>query len=226
VILLIEVARGLAPARGREAGLAVTRGLAARGRTAAAGLAAVFALVVARRVDELLAAAGRAALLGAGAGFAADIALAAAVSAFVAAVMALVAVFIACRAVDIVLADEVALVAAVVILVAAWLTFAAADDTVLAAAAAVGTLLAAERAGPDRAGFAAVAGRRVALLLPLPLRDPVCARFAEPPRVAVRAVRCTGIDLPPPIGDQLRETYSTVSSHLHRQAWRTGRTRS
>ncbi|HEY5988958.1 MAG TPA: hypothetical protein VIV12_21640, partial [Streptosporangiaceae bacterium] len=68
-------------------------------------------------------------------GFATDMVLAAAVSALEALLMALVAAFIACRAVDMVLADEVALVAALVILVAAEVTFAAAEDTVRAAAA-------------------------------------------------------------------------------------------
>jgi hypothetical protein len=68
-------------------------------------------------------------------GFAADMVLAAAVSALDAALIALVAAFIACSAVDMVLADEVALVAALVILVAAEVTFAAAEDTVRAAAA-------------------------------------------------------------------------------------------
>jgi hypothetical protein len=70
-------------------------------------------------------------------GFTADIVLAAAVSALEAVLMALVAAFIACNAVDMVLADDVALVAALVILVAAELTFAAAEDTVRAAAACV-----------------------------------------------------------------------------------------
>jgi hypothetical protein len=143
--------------------------------------------------------------------------------------MALVAVFMACSAVDIVLADVVALVAAVVILVAAALTFAAADETVFAAAAAEGALLAAVRvlpgARPDGPDLALLAGLMTVLLVAAPLRDPVRARFAVAPRAALRVVRCTGIDLPPN-SDQLRETYSTVSSDLHRQAWRSGRTRS
>jgi hypothetical protein len=75
------------------------------------------------------------------AGFAEDMVLAAAVSAFAAVIMDLVAVFIACIADDIVLADVVALVAAAVIFVAADVTLVAADDTVLAAEAGVAELL-------------------------------------------------------------------------------------
>ncbi len=70
-------------------------------------------------------------------GFAEDMVLAAAVSAFAAVIMDLVAVFIACIADDMVLADDVALVAAAVIFVAADVTLVAADDTVLAADAGV-----------------------------------------------------------------------------------------
>jgi hypothetical protein len=74
-------------------------------------------------------------------GFAVDMVLAAAVSAFAAVIIDLVAVFIACIADDIVLADDVALVAAAVIFVAADVTLVAADDTVLAAVAGVAELL-------------------------------------------------------------------------------------
>jgi hypothetical protein len=73
---------------------------------------------------------------------AADAVVAAEVSAFAAVVMALVALFIACRAVDIVLADAVALVAAEVILADALVTFAAAKETVRLADALAGVLLA------------------------------------------------------------------------------------
>jgi hypothetical protein len=92
------------------------------------------------------------------AGFAADIVLAAAVSAFAAVVMALVAVFIACMADDMVLADAVALVAAAVILLAADVTLVAADDTVLAADAGVAELRLAVllRAAPLRVDRAAL----------------------------------------------------------------------
>jgi hypothetical protein len=76
-------------------------------------------------------------------GLAVDIALAATASALAAAVMALVALFIDCIAVDIVLADDVALAAAVVILVAAEVTLVAAADAVLATEADVGDVLAA-----------------------------------------------------------------------------------
>lgn len=79
------------------------------------------------------------------AGLADCIDLAALVSALAAAVIDLVAVFIACIAVDIVLADDVALVAAAVILVAAEVTLVAAEETVLAAVAGVGDELAEER---------------------------------------------------------------------------------
>ncbi len=77
-------------------------------------------------------------------GLAADMVLAAAVSAFAAVVMALVAVFIACIADDMVFADDVALVAAAVILVAADVTLVAAEETVRAAEAGVAVLLDAE----------------------------------------------------------------------------------
>jgi hypothetical protein len=206
-------------------GLDTTRGFAARGFAGAPGLTALFDLLAVRLADELLAAAGRVTLCACRTGLATDIVFAAAVSALVAVVMALVAVFMACSAVDIVLADDVALVAAVVILVAATLTFAAADETVLAAAAVEGAFLAAVRVPPDAPDLALLAGLLAVLLGAAPLRDPVRARFAVAPRAALRVVRCTGIDLPPN-SDQLRETYSTVSSDLHRQAWRSGRTRS
>ena len=132
------------------------------------------------------------------AGLAADMVFAAAVSALEAMVMALVAAFIACRAVDIVLADEVALVAAAVILVAAEVTFAAAEETVLAAATVVGTVLAAAGLALTRLlGLAATLGLLVARRI-APVRM-VRARavLAEPRRTAVRAVDCRGIDLPP-----------------------------
>jgi hypothetical protein len=73
----------------------------------------------------------------AGSGFADDIVLAAAVSAFAAVIMALVAVFIDFIAVDIVWADAVAFVAAAVILVAADVTLVAAEETPRAAVAGV-----------------------------------------------------------------------------------------
>jgi hypothetical protein len=73
--------------------------------------------------------------VGAAAGRATDIALAASVSDLLAVVMALVAAFIACSAVDMVLAEDVALVAAAVIFVAAAVTLVAADETVRAAVA-------------------------------------------------------------------------------------------
>ncbi len=189
-----------------EAGLAALPGLATRGFAGVLGLAAPLALLAVVPLDEFLDAADRAELALADAGLAADMVLAAAVSAFVAEAMALVAVFMACRAVDIVLADDVALVAAVVIMVAAEVTFAAADETVLAATAAVGVLpaavrvrVAALRAGPDVVGLPRVplAGRVAAFLVPPPPRVLVPARFAEPREAAVRAVRCTGIDIPP-----------------------------
>jgi len=112
--------------------------------------------------------------------------------------MALVAAFIACRAVDIVLADEVALVAAAVILVAAEVTFAAAEETVLAAATVVGAVLAAAGLVLTRLlGLAATLGLLVARRI-APVRL-VRARavLAEPRRTALRAVDCRGIDLPP-----------------------------
>jgi hypothetical protein len=142
---------------GLAAALAVVLGFAldAAGLAALALLAAVVdpaVLVVLRREDEALGlAAGRAVRLAvvrdvpadrdrvllAVAGLAADIDLAAAVSALAAVDIALVAVFIALMADDSVLADEFALVAAAVILPAADVTLVAADETVLAAAAGV-----------------------------------------------------------------------------------------
>jgi hypothetical protein len=124
--------------------------------------------------------------------------------------MALVAVLIACMAVDIVLADVVALVAAEVSRVAAVVTFTAADETVLAAAAADGTDLA-----PLRVAWPAVFvllallaglllvlpmavafGRLATLLDGLPRSALPGAAFAELRRAAVRVLFCTGIDLP------------------------------
>jgi hypothetical protein len=82
-------------------------------------------------------AAGRRAGVAEVAGLAADIELAAELSALAAAVIALVALFTDCMAVDSVRADDVALVAAAVILVAAEVTLVAADETVRAAVAGV-----------------------------------------------------------------------------------------
>ena len=84
-----------------------------------------------------------------------DMALVAVFMACMALDMVLVAVFIACMAVDMVLADEVALVAAAAIWVADEATFTAAEDTVLAAAP-VERMLPAPVAAP-RLGLAAVA---------------------------------------------------------------------
>ena len=112
-----------------------------------------------------------------------------------------VAVFIACMVVDMVFADEVALVAAAAIWVADEATFTAAEDTVLAAAPVVRMLLA-PVAGP-RCGLAEVTFvlildfRLVAAFLAAVLRAPVRADAADLRRTAVRAVVCTGIDLPP-----------------------------
>jgi hypothetical protein len=187
------------------AGLAAVRGLAALGFTAVFGLAtvrgfaAVRALATVRALAAVFGFAVRfGAALDAAAGLAADMVFAATVSALEAMVMALVAAFIACRAVDIVLADEVALVAAAVILVAAEVTFAAAEETVLAAATVVGAVLAAAGLALTRLlGLAATLGLLVARRI-APVRL-VRARavLAEPRRTAVRAVDCRGIDLPP-----------------------------
>lgn len=134
--------RGLAVVRlAVVLGLAAVRDLLAEGLVdEALGFAAVLGLAAdLRAVMDRFAAGRRAAVVAAG--LAADMVLAAAVSAFAAVVMDLVAVFIACIADDIVLADDVALVAAAVILVAADVTLVAADDTVLAADAGVAELL-------------------------------------------------------------------------------------
>jgi hypothetical protein len=191
-------------------GLMAVRGLVTVLGAVALGLAVVrFAVVrplmVAFRAVVVLAPAGFAGLLraavffgavlpvGAATGLAADIVFAAAVSALAATVMDLVAAFMAARAVDIVLADDVAFVAAVVILVAAEVTFAAADETVRAAVA--GVLAAALTV----VGLAAVRAlgllvtRRVVPLLRVRAR----AVFAEPRRTGLRAVDCRGIDVPP-----------------------------
>jgi len=181
-------------------GLAAVRGFAvARGLAAALGLAAVRGLAIVRAFAFAFgfAAFFGVAAFGAAAGFADDIVLAAAVSALEAMVMALVAVFIACRAADIVLADEVALVAAAVILVAAEVTFAAAEDTVLAAATVVGAVLAAAGLAPTRPlGLVATLGLLAACLI-APVRLARARAVFEPRRVALRAVDCRGIDLPP-----------------------------
>jgi hypothetical protein len=198
------------------AGLAAVRGLAAVfGLAAALGFAVVFGLATVRAlatVRVLAAAFGLAARFGAAffdaaalvtatlgaAGLAADMVFAATVSALEAMIMALVAAFIARRAVDIVLADEVALVAAAVIWVAAEVTFAAAEETVLAAATVVGAVLAAAGLALTRLlGLAAterlLVARRIAPVRLVRAR----AVLAEPRRTALRAVDCRGIDLPP-----------------------------
>jgi hypothetical protein len=116
--------------------------------------------------------------------------------------MVLVAVFIACMAVDMVFADEVALVAAVAIWVADEATFMAAEDTVLAATPVVRMLLApvaAPRIGLAPVTFVLVLDFRLlaAFLAALLRIAPVRAVAADLRRTAVRAVVCTGIDLPP-----------------------------
>ena len=181
-------------------GLAAVRGFAvARGLAAALGLAAVRGLAIVRAFAFAFgfAAFFGVAAFGAAAGFADDIVLAAAVSDLEAMVMALVEAFIACRAADIVLADEVALVAAAVILVAAEVTFAAAEDTVLAAATVVGAVLAAAGLALTRPlGLVATLGLLPACLI-APVRLARARAVFEPRRVALRAVDCRGIDLPP-----------------------------
>lgn len=114
----------------------------------------------------------------------------------------LVAVFIACMAVDMVLADDVALVAAAAIWVADEATLTAAEDTVLAATPVV-RMLPAPVAAP-RAGLAAVAFllvldfRLLAAFLATLLRIALVRAVAtDLRRTAVRAWVCTGIDLPP-----------------------------
>ena len=198
-------------------------GLAVALLAAAFGLA--FGLAAAARADVDLAAvafrlAGDAAVLADdAAGLAADIVLADTVSAFAALLIALVAVLIACMAVDRVLADAVALVAAEVSRVAAVVTLAAADETVLAAVTVVGMFLAAPTVSVLTdflvvflllAVFLLVVlvlalafGRLAALLDGLPRSALPDAAFAEPRRLAVRVLLCTGIDLPP-MFDQLR----------------------
>jgi hypothetical protein len=193
-------AGGLAPIRG----FAAVRGLAALGFAAVFGLATVRGLAAVRALATVRALAAVfgftvrfGAALGTAAGLAADMVFAAAVSALEAMVMALVAAFIACRAVDIVLADEVALVAAAVILVAAEVTFVAAEETVFAAATVVGAVLAAAGLALTRLlGLAATLGLLVARRI-APVRLRARAVLAEPRRTAVRAVDCRGIDLPP-----------------------------
>jgi hypothetical protein len=127
-------------------------------------------------------------------GFVADIFLAAPVSAFAATVMALVAVLIACRAVDRVLADDVALVAAELILVAAEVTCTAADETVLAADADVGALLLLAFTFVAVPTFFALLTLRLAALR---VTDLVRLELAVLRRAAVRVAVCTGTDLPP-----------------------------
>jgi len=116
--------------------------------------------------------------------------------------MVLVAVFIACMAVDMVLADEVALVAAAAIWVADEATFTAAEDTVLAATPVVRMLLApvaAPRTGLAAAAFALVLVfcLLAAFLATLLRIAPVRAVAADLRLTALRAWVCTGIDLPP-----------------------------
>jgi hypothetical protein len=136
----------------------------------------------------------------AAAGFAADMVFAATLSALAAVVIALVAVFSASRAVDMVLADDLALVAAWLNLVAAEVTFTAADETVVTADADVGVRLAA---------VLRVAFTRVDLVLTFlfgllaprltapPVTDLVRPKLAGLRRAAVRVLVCTGTALPP-----------------------------
>jgi hypothetical protein len=198
-------------ALGLAAGLrAAAFGFAAGLRTAAFGLAAglraaAFAFGFALAVAFF----GRAGA----AGLAADIVLADTVSALAALLIAFVAVLMACMAVDRVLADAVALVAAEVSRVAAVVTFAAADETVRAAVTVVGMVLAAPAFSALTdflVGFRLLAvfllvalvlalafGRLAALLDGLLRSARPGAAFAEPRRLAVRVLLCTGIDLPP-----------------------------
>jgi hypothetical protein len=144
---------------------------------------------------------------------AADIVLAAAVSALAAAVSALVAVFIERIAADIVLADELALVTAVVIRPAAEVTFDAAADTVRAAEAGVVPCFAAARLTllvlrVASLAFALYAAGLVLLAVRAVLAREICLLCAAPagrlfrappeaPRIAVRVAVCAGTDLPP-----------------------------
>jgi hypothetical protein len=126
---------------------AVVRGFAAVRGLVTLGLAVDALGLAARGLDALLdredAGLGFAALrvLVLAIGLAADMVLAAAVSAFAAVAIDLVAVFIDRMADDIVLAEVVALVAAAVILLAADVTLVAAEDMFLAAAIGVAELL-------------------------------------------------------------------------------------
>ncbi len=225
VVLAFAVVPALAlPVPAAILGLAVARALAVvrafavvRGLAVLLAFAALLVLAVVRGLAALFgfATVRLRALAEADAG-GAEIVMAAPVSALAADDMALVAVFIACMALDIVLlavfiacmavdmvfADEVALVAAAAIWVADEATFTAADDTVFAAAP-VPLMLLAPVAAP-RTGLAAVAFvlvldfRLLAAFLAALLRiAPVRAVAADLRRTAVRAVVCTGIDLPP-----------------------------
>jgi hypothetical protein len=102
-------------------------------------------------------------------------------------------------AVDIVLADDVALVAAAVILVAADVTLVAADDTVRAAVAGdvelLGVALRVDLVERDVV-LAFLFGRLAARFGALPLVGLV-RRLAELRRAAVRVVVRAGTDLPP-----------------------------
>jgi hypothetical protein len=125
--------------------------------------------------------------------FAADMVLAAAVSALDAVLMALVAAFIACSAVDMVLADEVALVAALVILVAAEVTFAAAEDTVRAAAAWVIPARDGDGVRVAEARLVPVAEARRALAVPA--RRTLIVPARRVPVAEVRRVAVPDLDL-------------------------------
>jgi hypothetical protein len=99
-------------------------------------------------------------------------------------------------------ADDMALVAAAAIWVADEATFTAAEDTVLAAAPVVRMLfapVAAPRTGRAAVAFALVLGFRLlaAFLAALPRIALVRAVAADLRLTALRAWVCTGIDLPP-----------------------------
>jgi hypothetical protein len=193
VLLVRAVAVLVVPAFGRagDFGLAVALGLRAVSFDFAVPVVRAFALTVA-----FLTVLAR----GAAAGLAADIFLAAALSALAAEVMALVAVLIACRALAMVLADDVALVAADVILVAAEVTCAAADETVLADDTGADERLTAVLlpaftfAGLVLAFFLELLMLRLAALR---VTDLVRPELVVLRRAAVRVVVCTGTDLPP-----------------------------
>ena len=179
-------------------GLAADLGFAAvRGLAAVRGFAAARVRVpVAAGAAEIVIAAPVSALA------ADDMALVAMFMACMALDIVLVAVFIACMAVDMVFADEVALVAAAAIWVADEATFTAAEDTVLVAAPVVRMLfapVAAPRTGRAAVAFALVLGfRLLAAFLAALLRIALVRAVAADLRLtALRAWVCTGIDLPP-----------------------------